>query len=150
LGKEEQGISARLAVTKRSENLGLGIDPKASSSSSAAPLEDNWWEKAFETASKQLPSSTSSPTEPSTAASSKRKVSNASSSSNPSVHDEELEKMTPADRELFLRCGGRRLSRRAGRDMPGKRKRVAKADAVATMTPLPLPPKRSRKTSHQD
>jgi hypothetical protein len=36
--------------------------------------------------------------------------------------------MTPEDRELFVRCGGRRLSRRAGRDMPGKRKRVALAD----------------------
>ena len=42
--------------------------------------------------------------------------------------------MTPEDKALFVKCGGRRLSRRAGRDMPGKRKRIAMAEAASKPT----------------
>lgn len=50
------------------------------------------------------------------------------------VNDEELASMTPEDKALFVKCGGRRLSRRAGRDMPGKRKRIAMAEAASKPT----------------
>lgn len=128
LGKDESGIAERIKFEKRQEEFaGIGMKPEVGGEHGAKKVvEDNWWENAFASAANRIKSQTSSSGDaPAKRTRSNSNISTASSTASLSL---DISKMSEADRELFIRCGGRRLGRRAGRAAVGKWKREKEAD----------------------